>query len=54
MRFFKFTLNKIIYHEKYTVPTAVSGTALSGQTAFSGHVFAPLKNELNVAAEGFR
>ena len=26
----------------------------SGQTAFSGQVFAPLKNPLNAVAEGFR
>ena len=29
-------------------------TAFSGQTAFSGHVFAPLKNPLNAVTEGFR
>ena len=29
-----------------TVPTAFSGTAFSGHSSFSGHIFAPLKNPL--------
>ena len=45
---------KLEFNFNNTVHTAFSGTAFSGQTAFSGHVFAPLKNPLNAVAEGFR
>ena len=61
--FNKFMLNRTkLYHADvhfilmilYTVHTAFSGTAFSGQTAFSRQVFAPLKNPLIAVAEGFR
>ena len=44
----------IIIKKSNPVHTAFSGTASSGQTAFSGQVFATLKNPLNAVAEGFR
>ena len=37
----------------YTVPTAFSGNAFSEKIAFSGHVFARLKNPLNAVTEVF-
>ena len=42
---------KVIEHINYIIVCIIIITV---PTAFSGHVFAPLKNPLNAVAEGFR